>query len=172
MVFEEKISKQETIGVIKAVIIPLAVLITGMITVTSFANFGKLIICPLSAFMWVLGFIVAILMPSMRKSVINETLGFCMTYYALLLVLKIALGIVSGASAEMLVASYDQPMPSSVGNTLPGYCQYMIYITAIGTPIGFAGMQIKRFIQFKRNKSLQDTLAQARDIRHTGRFNE
>lgn len=84
---------------------------------------------------------------------------------------KVALGIVSGVSAEMIAASFNQSIPTSTGNAMPGYLQNLLWFSAIGIPIGQVGMQGKRLLQFHHNKSLQKTFGQKRGMRDSGNGN-
>ena len=88
-----------------------------------------------------------------------------------LLGFKVALGIVSGVSAEMIAASFNQSIPTSTGNAMPGYLQNLLWFSAIGIPIGQVGMQGKRLLQFHHNKSLQKTFGQKRGMRDSGNGN-
>lgn len=171
LTYKQNMSKTEVYRVIKAVGAPLAVFGLGMFTISNFANFGTKLICPASAIMWFTGFIVALLMPAMRKEVLNQTLIICTVYFAVLLGLKMALGIVSGVSAEMIAASYDQAIPTATGNAMPGYLQNFMWFSAIGIPIGQIGMQGKRLLQFKRSQSLNKTFGQKRSLRNSGNGN-
>lgn len=171
LTYKQNMSKQEMFKVIKAVGLPLLVFGLGMFTISNLANFGSKIICPLSAAMWIVGFIVALLMPSMRQEVLNQTLIFCAIYYLAMLGLKILLGIASGASSEMIAASYDQAIPTATGNAIPGYLQNIMWFTAFGVPMGQIIMNVKRLFNFKRSQTLQKTFGQKRGIRETGREN-
>ena len=140
-----------------------------MFTISSFANFGTRLLCPLSGAMWVIGFIVALLMPSQRQEVLNQTMIVCAIYFLTMLGLKILLGVVSGVSSEMIAASYDQAIPTSTGNAIPGYLQQIMWFTAVLVPMGDIGMQVKRLFQFKRSQTLQKTFGQKRGMRRGGK---
>lgn len=150
---------------------PLGTLALGVFTITNLANYGTRLICPLSASMWILGLIVAILMPAMRKEVLNQTLITCSLYYLAILCFKALLWTVSGVSSEMIAASFDQAIPLATGNALPGYLQNFMWFTAVGVPIGFVTMQGKRLFQFKKSQSLNRTFGQKRSLRENGRTN-
>lgn len=169
LTYKQNMSKAEIYRVMKAVGFPLAVFMLGIYTISNYANFGSLIICPLSGLMWVSGFVVALIMPSQRAEVMNQTLITCASYYGALIGFKVILGLISGASSEMIAASYDQAIPTSTGNAIPGYIQQMIWFSAILVPIGFIGMQFKRLLQFKKNQSLQKAFGQKRGIRNSGK---
>ena len=81
---------------------------------------------------------------------------------------RLLLGIISGASSEMIAASYDQAIPMSTGNAIPGYVQTMIWFVAVLVPIGFIGMQGKRLLNFRHSQTLQKMFGQKRGIRNSG----
>lgn len=171
LTYKQNMSKTEVFHVIKAIGCPLIVFGLGIFTISNFANFGTKLICPAAGIMWFLGFFVALLMPSQRKEVLNQTLIICNVYFCTLLGFKVALGIVSGVSAEMIAASFNQSIPTSTGNAMPGYLQNLLWFSAIGIPIGQVGMQGKRLLQFHHNKSLQKTFGQKRGMRDSGNGN-
>lgn len=164
--YKRNMSKKEALHTLKAIGLPLLVFGLGLFTISSFANFGTKLICPLSGAMWMVGFIVAFLMPSQRSEVLNSTLVTLSIYYLALLGLKILLAVVSGVSSEMIAASYNQAIPTSTGNAIPGYLQTMMWFTAVLLPIGEIGMQVKRLFQFKKNQTLQKTFSQVRGFRN------
>lgn len=110
-------------------------------------------------------------MPSQRQEVLNQTMIVCSIYFLALLGLKILLAVVSGVSSEMIAASYDQAIPTSTGNAIPGYLQTMMWFVAVLLPIGDISMQVKRLFQFKRNQTLQKTFGRTRGLRNNGRSN-
>lgn len=171
LTYKQNMSKTAVFHVIKAIGCPLIVFGLGIFTISNFANFGTKLICPAAGIMWFLGFFVALLMPSQRKEVLNQTLIICTIYFCTLLGFKVALGIVSGVSAEMIAASFNQSIPTSTGNAMPGYLQNLLWFSAIGIPIGQVGMQGKRLLQFQHNKSLQKTFGQKRGMRDSGNGN-
>lgn len=171
LTYKKDLSKQEAFRLLKAVGLPIGVFALAMFTVQNFANFGSKLICPLIAAMWVVGFVVAVLMPAQRGEIINQTLGMIAIYCGALLGLKILLGVVSGASSEMIAASYDQAIPMSTGNAIPGYLQTMMWFVAVLMPIGDIGMQAKRLKDFKHNQAIQKTMNRMRGLRNSGHDN-
>lgn len=171
LTYKQNMSKREVYRVIQAIGIPLGLFGLALFTISNFANFGTKLICPLSGAMWAIGVIVALLMPSQRKEVLNQTMVVCAIYFLGLLGLKILLGIVSGVSSEMIAASYSQAIPTSTGNAIPGYLQTMMWFTAVLIPVGEISMQVKRLFQFKKSQTLQKTFGQKRSLRDNGRDN-
>lgn len=171
LTYKQDLSKAEIQRVAIAIGAPLGVLAIGIFTITNLANFGTKLICPLSAAMWIIGLVVAALMPAMRKEVLNQTLVTCALYYLGLLALKILLGLASGVSSEMIAASFDQAIPTATGNAIPGYLQNIMWFTAVGVPIGFVSLQGKRLFQFKKSQTLNKTFGQKRSIRENGQNN-
>ena len=76
------------------------------------------------------------------------------------------IGITSGVSSQMLMATFGQPLATTSANTIPGYLQSMLYISAAMIPFGFLGMELKRIITFKRSVNKQRTMEQLRSIRN------
>lgn len=171
LTYDRNMNKTELQHVLVAIGAPLGTLALGIFTITNLANFGTKLICPLSAAMWIIGLLVATLMPAMRKEVINQTLVTCSLYYLGILGLKILLGLASGVSSEMIAASFDQAIPTATGNVIPGYIQNIMWFTAVGVPIGFVSLQGKRLFQFKKSQTLNKTFGQKRSIRENGKNN-
>ena len=171
LTYKQELSKKEAIQVAKAVGLPLAVFGLAMFTIQNFANFGSKLLCPLIAAMWIVGFIVGIIMPAQRQEIVNQTLAMIAMYCGAMLGLKMLLAVVSGASSEMIAASYDQAIPMSTGNAIPGYLQTMMWFVALLMPIGDIGMQVKRLKDFKHNQNLQKTFGQVRGMRNSGKNN-
>ena len=95
LTYKQNMSKTEVFHVIKAIGCPLIVFGLGIFTISNFANFGTKLICPAAGIMWFLGFFVALLMPSQRKEVLNQTLIICTVYFCTLLGFKIALALIT-----------------------------------------------------------------------------
>lgn len=167
--YSSGMSKNEAYRILKAVGLPLMVFGLELFTISNFAAFGTKLICPLSGAMWLVGFIVAWLMPSMRKETLNQTLIICTIYCLALLGLKMLLAVVSGVSSEMIAASYDQAIPTSTGNAIPGYLQTMMWFVAVLLPVGNIAMQVKRLFNFKKSQTLQRTFRQIRGTRNANR---
>ena len=171
LTYKQELSKKEAVGILKAVGLPVIVFALALFTIQNFANFGTKLLCPLIASMWLVGFVVGIIMPAQRREIVNQTLGMIAIYCGAMLGLKMLLAVVSGASSEMIAASYDQAIPMSTGNAIPGYLQTMMWFVAVLMPIGHIGMQAKRLKDFKHNKSLLRTMGQVRGIRNSGHDN-
>lgn len=169
LTYKRNMSKDELFRIMKAIGLPLMVFALELFTINNFGAFGTKLICPFSGAMWAVGVVVAFLMPSQRHETLNQTLIVCSIYCLALLGFKIVLGVVSGVSSEMIAASYDQALPTSSGNTIPGYLQTMLWITAVMLPLGNIGMQGKRLFNFRRARSLERTYDIERDIRSAGK---
>lgn len=164
--YVKKASGQEMARVIKAAVYPVAIFFFCIISISIFKNFGRLLMAPLISAMWAFGALCAFLMPAMRKEIINQTLITLASYCAALLAFRELIGLTAGVSSQMLMATFGQPMSTAMGNTLPGYMQNMLYITAVMVPLGYLGMQGKRFLQFKKTQSRQKVMAQLRGHRN------
>lgn len=171
LTYKQTMTKQEGFQIIKAVGFPLGTFGLAMFTIKNFANFGTKLMCPLIAAMWTVGFVVAFLMPAQRRECLNQTLGMICIYCGAMLGLKIVLAVVSGATTEMIAASYDQAIPMATGTAIPGYLQTMMWFVAVLMPIGHITMQCKRLKDFKHNQSLQKKMGQVRGMRNSGHEN-
>lgn len=166
LTFKQNMSRQEAMAIFKAVILPIITFVLGLFVISNLANYGKYLICPLAGVMWLTGLIVAIIMPGQREEVLNQTLVISCIYFIALIGLKGLLGLLSGVSAEMIMASFDQAMPTATGNAIPGYVQTMMWFVAVLVPVGNIGMQVKRVFQFKKTQSLHKAFGQARGLRN------
>ena len=168
LTYKQNMSKTEVLHVIGGIGIPLGVFCFSLMTISSLTYIKTPLITQMIGLMWISGLVVAFLMPSMRREVINQTMITITTYCFTLLGLKIIYGMVAGVSAEMISASLGQSMPMATGNALPGYLSNILMITTVMVPIGFIGMQGKRLLQFKHNQSLQKQMGRVRGIRPGG----
>ena len=164
--YVKKASGKEKNKLVWAVVFPVAVFFLSIIGISIFKNFGRILMAPLIGAMWIVGAACAIYMPSHRKDIIKETLTFIATYNATLLGLRELIGITSGVSSQMLMATFGQPLATALANTIPGYLQSMLYISAAMIPFGFLGMELKRIITFRRSANKKRTMEQLRSIRN------
>lgn len=164
--YVKKASGKEKNKLVWAVVFPVAVFFFSIIGISVFKNFGRILMAPLIGAMWIVGAACALYMPSHRKDIIKETLTFIATYNATLLGLRELIAITSGVSSQMLMATFGQPLATASANTIPGYLQSMLYISAAMIPFGFIGMQGKRILQFRRSANKQRTMEQLRNIRN------
>lgn len=161
----KRASGKDKTKLVGAVVFPVAVFFLSIIGISTFKNFGRILMAPLIGTMWTVGAAVAFYMPSQRKSIITETLTVVATYNATLLALRRLIAITSGVSSQMLMATFGQPLATASANTIPGFLQNALYISAAMIPLGFLGMQGKRILQFRRNANKQRTMEQLRGIR-------
>lgn len=169
LTYKQNMTRKEFSSMVWKVLYPILVCGAGLYVINDFDSFGAKLICPLSASMWMVGFLVALFMPSQRKDVLHQTLKMNLLYYGTLYGLKIVIGMVSGVSAEMIAAAYDYAIPVSTGNAVPGYLQNILYFTSVLTPASFVAMQIKRLSDFSRNVSLQKAFGRTRSLRNSGK---
>lgn len=164
--YVKKASGQDLSKIVRAVAFPVAVFFLSIFGITIFQNFGRLLMAPCIGFMWITGAVVAWYMPAQRKSIINETLTFIASYNGTLLGLRELVGMTSGISAEMLMATFGQPLSVATANTIPGWLQNALYASAAMIPLGFLGMEGKRMISFVRSENKKRALEQLRNIRY------
>lgn len=162
--YVKKASGKDKSKLLSAVVFPMAVFFLSVITISTFKNFGTLLLAPLLGFMWIIGAAVAFYMPSQRKSVINETLTVIASYNGTMLALRHLIGLTAGVSSQMLMATFGQPLATASANTIPGFLQNALYISAAMIPLSFAGMQGKRILQFRRNNNKKKVMEQLRRI--------
>lgn len=163
--YTQKTSSQDKARFLRSILFPTAIFFLCIISISTFKNFGRLLMTPLIGMMWIIGAACAIYMPAHRKSIITETLTAIASYNGTLLALRQLIAITSGISSQMLMATFGQPMSTASANTIPGYLQTMLYISAVMIPLGYAGMEGKRIVQFRRSANKQKTIDQLRGIR-------
>ena len=142
-----------------------------MFTIHRFTLFGMNIIAPMTGVMWACGVIVGWFLPSHREATLRETHITIGVYLISLIIFKELVAKISGVSSEMLMATYNQAIPVTSGQAFSGYLQTMLWITAIMTPVGFLGMQVKKVFTMRRNqeaKRFHDRLLGSR--RNGGNF--
>lgn len=164
--YVKKASGKDRTKLVWAIVFPVAVFFLSVIGISVFRNFGRILMAPLIGAMWIVGAGCALYMPSQRKSIITETLTVVATYNATLLSLRQLIAITSGVSSQMLMATFGQPLATASSNTIPGFLQNALYISAAMIPLGFLGMQGKRILQFRRSANKQRTMEQLRGIRN------
>lgn len=169
LVYKDALDRTDVIAYIKAISLPTLVFILCLFTTLKFAKFGKIILSPLIVLMWGVALICAFILPSQRESVIKETMVTIGVYCCTLLLFRILIKIMSGASAGVLEASFDITIPETSGTTVVGYIQNILYLGSVLTPLGFVGMQVKRLFQFKKNANKVKTFNQLRNIRDTNK---
>ena len=67
---------------------------------SAYYNFGSKIITPLTGAMWIVGAVLAILLPSQKHDIIKHTKWFVLGYLAILFIYRYVIILVSGVSAE------------------------------------------------------------------------
>ena len=157
--YKERMTGQDLSKYAKAICFPLVAFAADIWTISSFRAFGTELIAPLSAGIWVSGLITGIILPSHRRTTLNETVIALVGYSVLLM------GLISGVSTEMLIASYGQLVSLTGGSAVQGYIQNILWISAIMVPLGFIAMQAKKLVQFKRLSAKNKALDRIRSIR-------
>lgn len=163
--YKQGVTSQELSSYLKAVAVPIGAFLLAVTVVTRFGTFGYNIIAPASSIMWVIGVVVALKVPSQRRSTLNETMAGVAGYCAGLFLLRWLIGVAANTSSEQLMASFSQAMPTGTGSTISGFLQSMLWILSFMTPITFCGVQAKKLITFQRTRSKNKVLEQIRGIR-------
>lgn len=163
--YKQKMSATELFRYVKAVILPIGVFILSLFVIQALAGFGSKLVAPLTGIMWAFGAICAIWLPSHRGSIMKETHMTIGIYLLTLIALKTIISLMSGVSAEMLMAAFNQAIPTTSGSAVSGWLQNLMWINGVMTPFGFIGMQGKRLFTFKRKASKEKFFDQARGIR-------
>ena len=127
----------------KAIGFPAGIFLLTLFTVHRFNLFG-------------VNILVSWFLPSHRKSCLRETHVTIGVYLISLTVFKELVSAISGVSAEMLMATYNQAIPVTSGQAFSGYLQTMLWITAIMTPVGFIFMQVKKVFTMRRKQEVRD----------------
>lgn len=158
-------AKKEAGKVLAAILIPIATLAVSLFTIFNFANFGTKLLCPFIAVMWLAGVIIAILVPQQREELLHRTQKIILAYCAVMLLLKVGIGVASGVSSEMLAASFDQAVTLTGGNTLPGILQNILNIYVYIIPLAHFSLLVKTFLNFRKNISIEKAFGRARSFR-------
>ena len=165
IVYKTKTTGEEVMRFVKAIGLPIGCLILGMFTVNIFGAFGEKLITPLFASCWVVSVLVALFMPNHRADSLEKCEKLLIAYCVGLLALRFLNAKVSGVSTEMLMATYNEVLPTATGNAMAGFVQSMLWIFTVSLPLGFITYQGKRFIDFRRNKGVQTAFERIRSIR-------
>lgn len=165
IIYRPKLSGAEFFRFAKSIGLPILIFLAAIFCIDEFGAFGNKLVAPLAGAMWCMGAVVAVILPSQRTSILNETMGFLASYLGGLYLLRLLIGITSGVSSQMLMASFETVMPQTAGNGFLGALQTMLWAVAIMTPLGYIIMEIKRLVSFKRQASQQKTFDQIRSIR-------
>lgn len=163
--YKQGLSGKEISGYFFTVGFPAAVFVLCLVIVAQFGQFGRNLMAPMVALMWMSGAICALILPSHRQSIITETHWTIAGYLVGMFGLQQIVQLVSGTTNEMLAATYTQAMPAASNASLSGFLQYMIWIVAVMVPIGFIVMEGKKIVLFRRKMSKQKFLNQLRGIR-------
>lgn len=163
--YKQGLSSKELTGYFFAIGFPAFVFILSLIMVSQFGQFGKNLMAPMIALMWCCGSICGLILPSHRREIITETHWTIVGYLVGMFGLQKIVQLVSGTTNEMLAATYEQAMPAASNASLSGFLEYMLWIVAVMVPIGFAVMEGKKIILFRRKVSRQKFFDQLRGIR-------
>ena len=163
--YKQGVTKAELANYTSAIAIPIGLMMLAMVIVSNFGAFGRNIIAPASSVMWLTGALVAWKIPSQRKGTLKETYIAVAGYVCGLFLLKMLIGLAANTSSEQLMASFNQAMPVSTGNTISGFLQSMLWILSFMTPITYLGMMGKKFVTFRRTLTQDKVLQQVRGIR-------
>lgn len=165
LVYKSKASTNDKWTILKAVLIPMAVFILCLFVIGKFGGYGKKLLSPLIAAMWVMGAVSAAILPSHRNTIIKETTTTIALYTIGIFALRILAGLASGISSTMLTDSLDLTVGPTQGNTILGYIQTFLTLSSVLIPIGFITMQGRRIFSLKKNGNKTKFLQQTRNIR-------
>lgn len=163
--YKESMIGRDLSKFIKAIGFPMVAFLITVICINMFGEFGTGLIAPFSAAMWTVGLIVAAVLPSHRKSTLNESVVAITGYCVLLIALRYALQLISGISTEMLVASYGEMITLTGGSAVSGYIQNILWISSVMVPVGFIAMEAKKLFQFRRTLAKNKAFDRIRSIR-------
>ena len=163
--YKQKMSGAEFFRYVRAVSLPIGVFVLSLLVIQALAGFGSKLVAPLTGLMWAFGALCAIWLPSHRASIMTETHMTIGIYLITLIALKTIISLMSGVSAEMLMAAFNQAIPVTSGSAISGWLQTLMWINGVMTPFGFIGMQGKRLFSFKRKASKEKFFEQTRGIR-------
>lgn len=167
--YKQGMSNKELYAYLKAFAVPTGVFLLAILVISIFGAFGTNLLAPMAGAMWIFGAFTAFMVPSQKESICNETHMTIAGYFGGMYGLRLLIAVVSGASSEQLMATYGQAMPISSGNTITGFIQTMLWITAVMLPVGFFGMEGKKIVMFRKRMSKQRIFDQLRGIRNNGK---
>ena len=165
IVYHSRVSSQDIWPKIFAIVVYACSFILWMYLDKAYYNFGSNIITPLTAAMYIVGAIFAVLLPSQKKETINHTKWFVLGYLAIMFVYKFVIVAVGGVSSDSLAAAFNQSLPATTGTAISGWLQNLLWIISITYPITFFTFQAKKIPQFIKAKSKNQAIRQIRDIR-------
>lgn len=165
LVYHSKVTAQDIWPKVFAFFVYAASFVLWMYLDKAYYNFGSKIITPLTAAMYVVGAVFAILLPSQRKETTNHTKWFVLGYLAIMFVYKFVIAAIGGVSSDSLAAAFNQSLPVTTGTAIAGWLQNLLWIIAITYPIGFFTMQAKKIPQFIKARNKNQAIRQIRDIR-------
>ena len=168
LTYREGTTSNDIFRYIKAIGFPFIIFMLSLFTISRFALFGSKVIAPLSGIMWLFGVFVAFMLPSQRKSVLNETHATIGGYYIGLILIREMIALISGVSSEMLMATYGQAIPITSGTAFSGTLQSIMWATAIFVPFGFITMQGKKVLTLRRKGNKNREIERLRGIRDNG----
>lgn len=163
--YKQGMTSKELTDYLKAALLPIGVFFLCTFVITQFGLFGKNIVAPASGIMWIAGVVVAVKIPSQRRSTLNETYAMLAGYNLGLYLIRFIIGLAANTSSEQLMATYQQALPMSTGSTISGYLQSMLWILAFITPVTFLTVMGKKFISFRKTAAKNKILEQIRGIR-------
>lgn len=163
--YKQKMSGAEVFKYFKAIFLPTLTFFLALFAINTLKGLGTQLIAPCVALMWGMGVVCAILLPSHRSSIMNETYITVGVYLISLVGLTALISLLSGVSSESMMEIFNQSISATSGSAIAGWMQNLLLITAVMTPLGFIGMQGKRVYSFKRKSSKEKFLEQTRGIR-------
>lgn len=163
--YKQGMSSKEFTDYLKAAFLPIGVFFLCTFIIMQFGGFGRGIVAPACGVMWITGAAVAYKIPSQRKSTLNETYAMLAGYTLGLYLDHFLIGLAATTSSEQLIATYQQALPMSSGNTIAGYLQTLLYFLAFLSPIAFLTAMGKKFVTFRKTMAKNKILEQIRGIR-------
>lgn len=167
LTYKTAISKEEKKNIILAFVVPCLVFFFALFTIAHLGNYGRLALTPFIVTMWIMGIVVAVIMPSFRKQVSKETLAWIVAYCAAMIGLKWAVYIMSGVNSATLASTFSVTIPETSGNTAIGMMQNVFVISSWGIPVSFYVYQMQRVIRLRKNINIKKAFKRERDIRDT-----
>ena len=164
LTYKTKMSRSDYGRFVKAIVVPIIILLLSFLAIQELAGFGKKLVAPLTAFMICFGVVCALWLPSHRSTIMKEmdvTIG---AYLISLLAFRQVISMMSGVSSEMLMETFNQALPMTSGSAVSGWLQNLMWIDAVLVPIGFIGIQGKRLLSFKRKNNKQTFMDQVRNV--------
>jgi len=165
-VYTRRMNAEDLRRIAMSVLTSVGLFLLCVLSTYRFKNFGRLLMVPMIAAMWLFGNFVAYYLPAQRKLTINQTYITIASYCGTLLLIHEMIALTSGVSGNMLMATFNEAIPVTLANSAPSYLQGILGWAVFMIPFGFFIMQAKKLVSFSKQKDKNKTLERLRSYRN------